>query len=70
MQDTALSAKIATLNDAARRDVRPNIITCEICGGVVTWQLQKGRYYGACRRRNPACKIKKSIREDYLEKMV
>lgn len=47
-----------------------NLITCETCGGVVTWQLQKGRYYGACQRRNPACKIKKTIREDRLEKTI
>ncbi|TXG76680.1 recombinase family protein [Patescibacteria group bacterium] len=47
-----------------------NMITCETCGGVVTWQLQKGRYYGACQRRNPACKIKKTIREDRLEETV
>ena len=47
-----------------------NLITCETCGGVVTWQLQKGRYYGACQRRNPACKIKKTIREDRLEETI
>ncbi len=47
-----------------------NMITCETCGGVVTWQLQKGRYYGACQRRNPTCKIKKTIREDRLEETI
>lgn len=47
-----------------------NMITCETCGGVVTWQLQKGRYYGACQRRNPACKVKKTIREDRLEETI
>lgn len=47
-----------------------NLITCETCGGVVTWQLQKGRYYGACQRRNPICKIKKTIREDRLEETI
>jgi DNA invertase Pin-like site-specific DNA recombinase len=47
-----------------------NMITCETCGGVVTWQLQKGRYYGACQRRNPACKMKKTIREDRLEETI
>ncbi len=47
-----------------------NIITCETCGGVVTWQLQKGRYYGACQRRNPACRVKKTIREDRLEETI
>ena len=47
-----------------------NMITCATCGGVVTWQLQKGRYYGACQRRNPACKVKKTIREDRLEEII
>jgi site-specific DNA recombinase len=47
-----------------------NMITCEICNGVVTWQLQKGRYYGACQRRNPLCKVKKTIREDRLEESI
>lgn len=47
-----------------------NLITCEICNGVVTWQLQKGRYYGACQRRNPLCKVKKTIREDRLEESI
>ena len=47
-----------------------NMITCKICNGVVTWQLQKGRYYGACQRRNPLCKIKKTIREDRLEESI
>ena len=47
-----------------------NLITCETCGGVVTWQLQKGRYYGACQRRNPTCKLKKTIREDRLEESI
>lgn len=47
-----------------------NLITCDTCDGVVTWQLQKGRFYGACQRRNPACKLKKTIREDRLEATV
>ena len=47
-----------------------NMITCEICNGIVTWQLQKGRYYGACQRRNPLCKVKKTIREDRLEESI
>ncbi|MFZ1258288.1 MAG: recombinase family protein [Candidatus Saccharimonas sp.] len=44
-----------------------NMITCGLCGGVVTWQLQKGRYYGACQRLSEACKGRKTIREDRLE---
>lgn len=47
-----------------------NLIICGTCNGVVSWQLQKGRYYGACQRRNPACKMKKTIREDRLEETV
>ncbi len=47
-----------------------NMISCGTCGGVVTWQLQKGRYYGACQRRNPICKVKKTIREDRLEETI
>lgn len=47
-----------------------NLIICDTCGGVVSWQLQKGRFYGACQRRNPACKVKKTIREDRLEATV
>ncbi len=27
-----------------------NMITCNHCDGVVTWQLQKGHYYGTCQR--------------------
>jgi DNA invertase Pin-like site-specific DNA recombinase len=44
-----------------------NIITCEDCGGVITWQLQKGRYYGACQRNKASCHRRKFIREDLVE---
>ena len=44
-----------------------NLITCGLCGGVITWQLQKGRYYGACQRLSEQCKGRKTIREDRLE---
>lgn len=44
-----------------------NLITCGLCNGVVTWQLQKGRYYGACQRMSKLCKGRKTIREDRLE---
>ncbi len=40
------------------------IIVCEHCGKNVTWQKQKGRMYGACQRRLPACRAQKFIRED------
>lgn len=44
-----------------------NLITCKNCGGVVTWQLQKGRYYGTCQRGSEQCKGKKLLREDKIE---
>jgi site-specific DNA recombinase len=47
-----------------------NIIQCAVCGGLVTWQLQKGRYYGACQRKGNACKGRKLLREDTVEEMV
>lgn len=43
------------------------IITCASCGGFVTWQLQKGRFYGACQRTTEACKGRKLLREDRIE---
>jgi DNA invertase Pin-like site-specific DNA recombinase len=43
------------------------MITCIHCHAAVTWQLQKGRYYGACQRRTEACKYKKLPRQDRLE---
>ncbi len=44
-----------------------NLITCKNCGGVVTWQLQKGRYYGTCQRGSEQCKGRKLLREDKIE---
>lgn len=46
------------------------LIRCEDCDSVVTWQLQKGRYYGVCRRLNEACKRSKMLREDYVEETI
>ena len=46
------------------------LIRCEDCGSLITWQLQKERYYGVCRRLTPACKQNKMLREDYVEAMV
>ena len=43
---------------------------CVDCQKLVTWQLQKGRYYGACQRKQAACKYHRMIREDYLEDLV
>ena len=50
--------------------VLKNLITCEGCDGIVTWQLQKGRYYGACQRNKGCCRKRKFIREDKVEAAV
>lgn len=50
--------------------VLKNIIHCEDCGKTITWQFQKGRYYGACQRNTDACKGKKLIREDKIEEII
>lgn len=47
-----------------------NMMRCKSCEGVVVWQLQKGRYYGSCQRRNEACKGRKLLREDRVEEIV
>lgn len=43
------------------------VIRCEHCQAAVTWQKQKGRYYGACQRKTDACRGKRLLREDRLE---
>lgn len=47
-----------------------NVISCSNCNGLVTWQLQKGRYYGTCQRKSEACKNRGLLREDRLEELV
>lgn len=42
------------------------MLSCDVCGASITWQLQKGRYYGACQRRNDVCKGRQLQREDRL----
>lgn len=43
------------------------VIHCTDCGSMVTWQKQKGRYYGACKRMSEACRRKPLLREDRVE---
>ena len=47
-----------------------NLIKCLDCGTMVTWQLQKGHYYGVCKRRNERCKNTKMLREDQVEESI
>jgi site-specific DNA recombinase len=46
------------------------LIRCQDCGSIVTWQLQKGQYYGICRRLTDNCKQAKMLREDKIEEMI
>lgn len=48
------------------------IAHCATCGKQITWQKQKGRYYGACQRRDERCKERKYkyIREDVVQDVV
>ncbi len=50
--------------------VLKNMVTCSVCGKAISWQLQKGRYYGACQRRNLACRGRKFLREDKVEEAI
>lgn len=50
--------------------VLQGLIRCEDCGSVITWQLQKGRYYGVCRRLTSECRKGKMLREDEIEKLI
>lgn len=47
-----------------------NIIICSGCERTVTWQLQKGHYYGACQRKKPECKQNSMLRQDHLEERI
>lgn len=50
--------------------VLKNMIRCEDCQGVVTWEKHKGRYYGSCQRRKEICRGKKFLREDRAEDII
>lgn len=60
-----------------QKQVRHNVslkgvVVCATCGNQVSWQLQKGRYYGACQRRDERCKNRKYkyIREDVVQEAI
>ena len=40
---------------------------CASCGKQISWQLQKGHYYGACQRRISDCKGRKYVREEMVQ---
>lgn len=45
------------------------MIHCEECGGTITWEKQKGTWYGHCNRYKP-CSQKKYVRQDIIEKQL
>jgi site-specific DNA recombinase len=47
-----------------------NVMYCEDCSGMITWEKHKNVYYGACQRRNESCMGKKYIREDKAEEEI
>lgn len=46
------------------------MIRCSDCNASITWQLQKGHYYGACQRHKSACKSRPMLREDRVESSI
>lgn len=46
------------------------MVTCSHCNKTITWQKQKGRYYGACQRKLPDCKSQRLIREDVIQERI
>jgi hypothetical protein len=55
---------------AKHNPIFKGLIRCEDCGTTVTWQLQKGHYYGVCKRLKPDCKLGKMLREDKIEESI
>lgn len=69
----AVLAKIRGKRPAKNRiHVTPlkGIATCAYCKRVLSWQLQKGHYYGACQRSLALCKKRKYIRLDLVEDVI
>lgn len=46
------------------------LIRCSDCHTVVTWQLQKGHYYGICKQLSNACSKARMLRHDLVEEMI
>jgi len=67
---TKLFRKIRAGRYRKHNPMLKGIVMCGICNKHVTWQLQKGRYYGACQRKLEGCKGNKLLREDRIEELV
>lgn len=47
-----------------------SMLRCDVCQKAITWQLQKGRFYGACSRKGDECKKFPFLKEDYVEAII
>lgn len=52
------------------RPLFKGMLRCGYCLGTVTWQLQKGRWYGCCQRSLAECKGHRLLRQDMLEEII
>jgi len=52
------------------RPLFKGMLRCGYCLGTVTWQLQKGRWYGCCQRNLPECRGHRLLRQDKLEETI
>lgn len=46
------------------------LIRCRSCQRMVSWSLQKGRYYGVCTKTLESCRRQPSLREDRVEAVI
>jgi site-specific DNA recombinase len=46
------------------------MLKCGYCSKVITWEKQRGHYYGACQRDLNVCKTNKYVREDAAELVI
>jgi site-specific DNA recombinase len=45
-------------------------INCAECGGTITWETQKGHWYGHCNHHKKNCSQKKCFRQEKIEEML
>jgi site-specific DNA recombinase len=46
------------------------MLRCSNCQSMITWQIQKGNWYGACQRKIDECKGHRLLRQDRLENII
>jgi hypothetical protein len=69
----AVQAKMSRKRPTKYRKHNPilkGVMVCEHCRKNVTWQLQKGHFYGSCQRKLDTCKKQSFIREDAALKLI